>query len=206
MCAAQVPAAAPKPLMTRIEYRNISPKIPADSFGAKPKVLYIAGTTYSRAEEQPDPPEGIHGLIVCAEPDIWMINLIPRTAQHIVDPSPTFIAHHNILDRDAPKEFSSFEFGKEIEFFRSHHATCLEAQSLDGQRCEVSEFKHESYRIRLFVRADTHKPFHLDVFRDDKPFFSIRYLSYQTDLPFDPVLFKPPAGVRIQEAKPSNTK
>jgi len=200
-CAAQLPAAEPKPLMTRIECRKISPKIPADSFGAKPTILYIAGTTYSRTEEQPDLPAGIHGLIVCAEPDIWMVNLIPRAAQHIVDPGPTFIIYHNILDRKAPKEFSSLEFGKEIEFFRSNHATPLEAQSLDGQRCEVSEFKHESYRIVIFVSADTHKPFHLDVFRDDKAFFSIRYLSYQTELPFEPALFKPPAGITITEAK-----
>ena len=203
---AHLVAAEPKPPMTRIEYRAISPKIPADSFAAKPKIQYIAGTTYSRTEEQPDPAEGIHGLIVCAEPDIWMVNLFPRTAQHIVDPGPTFITHHNILDRDAPKEFASLEFGKEIEFFRSHHAAPLEAQSLDGQRCEVSEFKHESYRIVLFVRADTRKPFQLDVFRDDKAFFSIRYLSYQTDIPFDAALFKPPAGITITEAKPSNTK
>ncbi|HTE93949.1 MAG TPA: hypothetical protein VK678_10615, partial [Bradyrhizobium sp.] len=194
-------AAEPKPPMTRIEYRAISPKIPADSFAAKPKIQYIAGTTYSRTEEQPDPPERIHGLIICAEPDIWMVNLIPRTAQHIVDPGPTFITHHNILDRDAPKAFASLEFGKEIEFFRSHHATPLEAQSLDGQRCEVFEFKHESYRIVLFVRPDTHQPFHFDVFRDDKAFFSIRYLIYQTNLPFDPALFKPPAGITITEAK-----
>ena len=203
---AHLVAAEPKPPMTRIEYRGISPKTPADSFGAKPKILYIAGTTYSRTEEQPDPPEGIHGLIVIAEPDIWMVNLIPRTAQHIVDPGPTFNTHHNILDREAPKEFSPFEFGKEAEFFRSHHATPLTAQTLDGQRCEVSELRHESYRIVLFVRTDTHKPFYLDVFRDDMPFFSIRYLSYQTNLPFDPALFKAPAGVTITEAKQSNIK
>ena len=203
---AQLPAAEPKPPMTRIECRNIFPKMPADSFGAKPKILYIAGTTYSRIEEQPDPAEGIHGLIICAEPDIWMVNLFPRTAQHIVDPGPTFITHHDILDRDAPKEFSSLELGKEIEFFRSHHATPLEAQSLDGQRCEASEFTHANYRVVLFVRADTHQPFHLDVFRDGKAFFSIRYLSYQPDLPFDPALFTPPADITITEAKPNHAK
>jgi hypothetical protein len=203
---ARLVVAEPNLPITRIEYRGISPKTPADSFGAKPKVLYIAGTTYSRIEEQPDPAQGIHGLIVVAEPDIWMVNLFPRTAQHIVDTGPTFITHHNILERDAPKEFSSLEYGKEIEFFRSHHASPLKAELLDGQRCEVSEFRHESYRIVLFVRADTPKPFHLDVFKDNKVFFSIRYLSYQTDLPFDPVLFRPPAGVTITEAKPSNAR
>lgn len=206
LVTAQLGADDSKPPMTRIEHRYISPGIPADSFGAKPKILYIAGTTYSRTEEQPDLPLGIHGLIICAEPDIWMVNLIPRVAQHIVDPGPTFVTHHNILDRDAPKEFSTLEFGKEVQFFSTHRAKPLTPQSLDGERCEVSEFRHEAYRIVLFVRADTHKPFHLDVFRDDKPFFSIRYLSYQTDIPFDANLFKPPAGVTIQEAERNNTK
>lgn len=203
---AQLQSAEPEPRMTKIEFRYLAPKMPADSFGAKPKIYYIAGNTYSRTEEQPDPPAGIHGLVICSEPDLWMINLIPRTAQHIVDPGPTFITHHNILGPDAPREFSSLEFSKEIEFFRDHHATKLATQTLDGQSCEVSEFTHEGYRIVLFVGADTHKPFHMDVFKDDKAFFSIRYLSYQTGLPFDPTLFKPPADVSITEVKPGNTQ
>ena len=123
-----------------------------------------------------------------------MVNFFPRTAKHIVDPGPTFVTHHNILEREAPKEFASLEFGKEMEFLRSHHATHLEPQSLDGQHCDVSEFSHDNYRVVLFVRTDAHTPFHLDVFRDDKPYFSIRYLSYQTNLPFAPELFKPPTG------------
>ncbi|QIF02390.1 hypothetical protein [Roseimicrobium sp. ORNL1] len=201
---AQLHAADSKPPLTRIEYRSISPKIQPDSFAAKPKILYIGGTTYSRMEEQADPLLGIHGLIVVAEPDIWMVNLIPRVAQHIVDPGPTFNTHHNILDRNAPEEFSTLEFGKEVEFFRSHQAASLTPQSLDGQRCDASEFRHADYRIVLFTRADTQKPFHLDVFRDDKPYFSIRYLTYERDLPFDPELFKPPTGVKIVEGKPSD--
>ncbi len=135
-----------------------------------------------------------------------MINLIPRTAQHIVDPGPTYVVHHNILDRDAPKAFATFEFGKEIEFFRSHHATPLKPRSLDGQRCEVSEFTHEKYRIVLFVRPDTQKPYHVDIFHNDEALFSIRYLRYETDLPFEPALFKPPAGLTISEAGKQKAK
>ena len=202
----QLHAEEPKPTMTRIEYRNISPEIETNSFAAKPKILYIAGTTYSRTEEQPDPALGIHGLIVISEPDVWMVNLIPRTARHFVDPGPSLIVHHNILKRDAPKEFSSLEFGKEIEFFRTHHATLLPQQSLDKQRCEVSEVRSDNYRTVLFTRTDTKQPFHLDVYRDDKPNFSIRYLSYQVCLPFEPELFKPPTDVKVVEAKVKNTK
>jgi hypothetical protein len=188
----------PAPPMTRIEYRLIAPTIPAESFGAKPKILYIAGSGYSRTEEQPDPAQGIHGLVICAEPDIWMVNLIPRVGQHVIDPGPTYVVHHNILSATAPKEFATLEFGKEIAFFRGHEASPLEAQVLEGQRCEVSEFRYADFRAVLYVREDTHQPFHLDVFRDARPLISVRYLSYQTGLPFDRALFKPPTGVAFK--------
>jgi hypothetical protein len=203
---AQFAQAETGPPMTKIEYRGISPKRLPGSFGAKPVVLYIAGTTYSRTEEQPDPEQGIHGLIVCAEPDIWMINLIGRKGQHIVDPGPTFVTHHNILDRQAPQVFSTLEFGKELEFFQSRHASKLKEQLIEGQSCQVSEFSHENIKVVLFVRSDTGKPFHLDVFKDDQVYFSIRYLNYQTGLPFDPALFTPPGDVTISEARPNNSR
>ncbi len=203
---AQLNAENPKQLLTRIECRYISPEIQPESFAAKPKIFYIGGTTYFRAEEQPDPPLGIHGLIVITEPDIWIVNLITHTAQHSIDPGPTFNIHHPIFDHNAPKEFSTLEFGRESEFFSSHHATSLPPRSLEGQRCEASEFTYADYRIVLYTRVETQKPFHLDVFRDDKPYFSYRYLSYETDLPFDANLFRPPNGIRIVEAKPSNSK
>lgn len=195
-----------KPPMTRIEFCNTSPEISADSFGAKPKILYIAGTTYSRCEEQPDPKEGIHALLICSEPNIWMVNLYPGVAEHIVDGGPTYNTHHPILPPDTLKEFSSLEFGKEIKFFHDHKANPVAEQSLDGIQSKASELKLEGYRLVLFVRSDTERPFRLDVFKDDKPYLSVRYLSYQTDLTFNPDLFKPPVGVIITESKQNNAK
>ena len=66
--------------------------------------------------------------------------------------------------------------------------------------------KHKNYRTVLLIRQDTHKPFHLDVFKDGNALFSIRYVSYKTNLAFDPALFKPPTGLTITEAKVNNTK
>jgi len=104
------------------------------------------------------------------------------------------------------KVFSSLEFGNEGTFFRSHHATPPKAQSLDGQQSDVSEFKYDGYRVLLFVRRDTHTPFHLVVTKNGKPDFAIRYLSYKTSIPFDASLFKPPAGITITETTPSKGK
>ena len=41
----------------------------------------------------------------------------------------------------------------------------------------------------------------MDFTKGGKPDFSIRYLSYETDLPFDPSLFEPPPGLKITESK-----
>ncbi|MES2507049.1 MAG: hypothetical protein V4599_10110 [Verrucomicrobiota bacterium] len=194
-------AAEPEPAMKRIEYRHIVPGMSGDAFGAKPKVLYVAGTTYSRTEELPDPAQGIHGLIIISEPDVWMVNLLSRQGRHMVDPGPTFVVHHNILDRSAPEVFSSLELGKEVEFFRTQKAAPLEAQTVEGKPCLVSEFRHGDYRLVLFVQKQGGEPVHLDIFKEGKSLASVRYLSYQTGLPFDASLFVPPAGVTIREAK-----
>lgn len=199
--AGQLRAAEEKPAMTRIEYRRMSPNIAPDSFPAKPVVLYRAGKTYLRSEEQADEKGGIHELIICAEPDIWMINLIPRTGTHIVDPGPSYDVHHNILPRDAPEFFASFEYGMETDFFRDQHAKQLETRAIDGQKCDVSELSDSGYRLVLFANPDTHLPLHLDIFKEGKPHFSIRYLSYKQAIPFDADLFKPPADVKLTEAK-----
>jgi hypothetical protein len=79
-----------KPPVTRIVTRYLSPVIQPGSFGAKPKTLYIASDGYSRTEEEPDPEQGVHGLIIVSEPDVWMINLFDHTGRHIVDPGPTY--------------------------------------------------------------------------------------------------------------------
>ena len=167
-----------------------------------PKTLYLAGDTYARVEEEADPAQRIHGLMICSEPDIWMINLMGRQGQHIVDPGPTFTTHSPVLPQDAPGDLASLEIGKEVAFFESRHAARLEPQTVAGQSCEVSEFKEANYRVVLNVDAATHKPFRLDVFKDGKPDFSIRYVSYEIDLPFDPVLFRPPADVTLTDGDP----
>src|ERR1700748_3900173 len=129
-------AGSAEPTVIKIVARFISPQIAPDSFAAKPKTSYIAGDRYARIEEEPDPANRIHALIIVNEPDSWMINLIDHSGRHIVDPGPTFVVHHNILEREAPKEFASFEFGKEIAFMRTHKAVPVAPREIDGSRCE----------------------------------------------------------------------
>jgi hypothetical protein len=70
---------------------------------------------------------------------------------------------------------------------------------VDRQQCEAFEFEQDKYRVVLFSRADTHLPFQLDVYKEGKIEFTVKYLSYQTHLPFAAALFKPPTGITITE-------
>src|ERR1700730_2128721 len=90
-------------IMTKLAVRLESADIPAESFAAKPKVMYRAGTGYCRTEELPDPEHGIHGLMILNEPDAWMVNLLTKTAQHFVDPGPTFHCRMPIFQGDEVK-------------------------------------------------------------------------------------------------------
>jgi len=190
-----------KPRLIKIVYRHMASEIPADSWAVQPRTLYIGGGTYSRLEEAPDPEQHIHGLIITSEPDVWMINLFGRRGQHIIDPGPTFVTHHNIMGAEAPKELWALEFGKEVEFLQNHHAAPAEAKVIEGQQCDASEYGLAPYRIVLYVRSDTHTPFQLDIFKDDSAYSSVRYLSYETGIAFDAALFRPPADVTMTEAK-----
>ena len=72
--------------MTKVVIRLQNPNAKNDSFTLKPKTMYRAGTTYCRIEEQPDPERGIHGVVVINGPDVWMVNLLTKTARHMIDP------------------------------------------------------------------------------------------------------------------------
>jgi hypothetical protein len=102
--------------MTKIVAQLQGPEIPADSFAAKPKTMYRAGSRYCRVEEEPDTKNGIQGLLVVNEPDYWMANLISKTARHGVDPGPTFNCHMPMFADDPDKEAAGLEFGLEMEF------------------------------------------------------------------------------------------
>jgi hypothetical protein len=188
------------PPMTKIVMRFVSAKIDPDSFAAKPKTLFLAGETYARIEEEPDPARGLHGLIVVHEPDIWIINLLDHSGRHQVDPGPSLVVHNPILPPGGPKEFAALEFGKEIDFFRRHKASPAAAREIDGTRCQAMAYTYGDYKLVLFTAADTDVPFQLEVYRDEKLNASVRYLSYERDLPFNPGLFKPPAEIKLIEA------
>jgi hypothetical protein len=217
-CICALTTAADELRMTKIVFRGMSPHPAPDSLGAQPKTLtqvadkdwtlYRVGDKYSRIEEAPDPAGRIHTLSITREPDAWVINLLDNTARHIIDPGPTFFARLPMISTlkpngqpDPDKEFQDLEFGNEVRFFRGHKARDLGLRKVEGKDCNALAIKSGGREVTLLLDPDTGKPVEIDVTNDGKPDFSIRYLSYEIDLPFDPSLFEPPQGLKITESK-----
>ena len=88
--------------MNRITVQLDGSEVPQNNLARKPKTIYRAGSTYCRVEEAPDPEHNIRGLLIVNEPNAWMVNLATKTAQHTVDPGPTFNCHLPIFSGPVP--------------------------------------------------------------------------------------------------------
>ena len=152
------------------------------------------GTQYARIEEQPDPENNLHGLIVVNGADIWMVNLFDSSGQHIVDPGPTIAFHAPILGESGGRYWASLEFGSEVQFM-----TSVSAESLPDQPAGLHAHRHarDGMSVTLNTTADG-TPRKLDV-QDKGNAYTINYLSYECRTP-DPTLFVKPAGIRYREA------
>lgn len=199
--ATPAPGAAPEGRMTRVVFRDVSRGLARDSFAAKPKTLYRLGEKYGRIEEEPDPARGIHGLIVVAEPLVWMVNLASMTGQRIVDPGPTFVFHASILG-PAPEgaKAPEIELGLEYEFLRAHGAKRKELV-VGGRKLESLVATVDGHAITLQGLPGADRPVRLKIERKGKTLIELEYLEYQRDLAPRMELFAPPAGVQLRDAQ-----
>jgi hypothetical protein len=208
-CFFALGASAQKIEMMKIVYRRVDPAVKPDSVESEPRTLYRAGDKYLRREELANPAEQTHILQITREPEAWVINLMDHTAQHIVDPGPTFNVRAPIFwqqkpsgEPDPDRQLMGLEFGNEELFFRQNKARDLGTKKVDGKECKVFAIKSGGSEVTLFLDAETNKPVQIEAATDGKP-ISYRYLSYETDLPFQPALFEPPSGLKITEQSAS---
>jgi hypothetical protein len=199
-------AQQPPKIMTRLQVQIQSPEVPADSFAAKPKIIYRAGTQYCRVEEQPDPSNGIHGLMIINEPDAWMVNLATGSAQHIVDPGPSFNCRLPIfsdlvanLPEAESKEILGLEFAQEYEFFKARGATPQPGGVQQGQQTTAYMLKFGESTFALFTYGTPERPLAVAWKRGEK--HEIFWYSEYEQMKFEPKLFSKPEKVKIVEAK-----
>lgn len=203
-CASPVYAAtcAPQKLIHIITV-NVTPGIPAESFAAQPRSLYRIGSDKLRMEEAADPANGIHGIIVVAEPNIWMANLYDNTGKHMVDPGPTFFAEAPVLGgQGIPSKLAALQFGCEAEFIAANAPSRVRTEQVGNAHFDVYRVEDGADAVEILERQGTNTPAFTRYYRGGKIALVLRYDLYSTGLPNDPNLFVPPSGVRYAGAAP----
>ncbi|MBI1355546.1 MAG: hypothetical protein GC160_14475 [Acidobacteria bacterium] len=159
VCAVGAAQEAPR-TMKRLSVWLQSPDVPKDSFAAQPKRMFRAGNKYCRTEEAPDTENGIHGLLIANEPDVWMVNRLDETAKHIVDPGPTFNCRMPILgshirsQEDFEKPLLQLEFGRELAFFKAVGAEQSEGPLLTGDPTIAHSARVDDVDLILLTTAE----------------------------------------------------
>lgn len=187
--------------MMKIITRDTTPDIPKDSFGAKPRTLYRMGETYGRSEEVPDPERKTHGLMVIAEPKVWVVNLWTKTGKLIIDPGPSYVFRASIIPSEGPNQkppLYDFEFGREYEFLRGHKAAVSQEIVL-GKSYDVLSISLDGYAVKLLSIPGKDQPFRVSVSKKEQVVCQHDYDEYKTGLPPKMDLFQPPATVEITE-------
>ncbi|MGB8475465.1 MAG: hypothetical protein WCE61_15390, partial [Candidatus Acidiferrum sp.] len=66
---------------------------------------------------------------------------------------------------------------------------------------EALSLKSGAIEITLLLDPKSGKPYEIGETHNHKPMMSIRYLSYETNLPFRKSLFEPPKNVTMTEVR-----
>lgn len=200
-CASPAYAAtcAPQKLVQVVTV-DVTPGTLTSSFAAQPKSLYRIGSDKLRIEEAPDPANGIHGIVVVAEPNIWMANLYDNTGKHIVDQGPTFFARAPVFGIQglAPK-LASLEFGCEANFLVENAPTPARSEQIGKSRFEVYRVEDAQDAVEILKQSGSSTPAFARYYHQGKLAMALRYDLYSTGLANDPELFVPPSGVRYAE-------
>ena len=183
--------------MLYVEYKLASKTIAADSFDAQTKKVWRIGKGYLRFEDAPNPQTKIHGLIVVAEPDIWIMDRNTNSAQHTVDPGPVFKIDFPLFASEKNEKLRKLEFGHELEYFKENGAKQLPSLEVDGIRCRLLRLEIEDREITLFLKTDD-TPLQVVVKSLDYE-YAMRFLRYEPDRKPDMSLFQLPLGVQIKK-------
>jgi hypothetical protein len=201
-CAAPAHAAicAPKKLVHAV-IAEITPDIPSSSFAAQPKEFYRIGSDRLRTEEAADPGNGIHGVIVVSEPDIWMANLYDGSGKHIVDPGPTYFARAPVFGQLLPGKLASLEIGCEPAFIAEFAPNPVRQEQVGSARYDVYRVQDGIDAVELLELPGSKAPSFARYFRNGKLVIALRYDLYAADLAENPQLFVRPAGIKYEEMK-----
>lgn len=199
LMTAAVAGAADEAKMIFVEYQLVAFGLAPDSFMAQPKKLWRVGDTHLRLEEGVNPDNNEQRLVIVAQPDIWVIELISKLGRHERDPGPTYKVRFPVFAGDPNDELTKLEMGSEAEYFREHGAKDMGERTIAGVTCKESAAEVAGRKLSLFTRKADGVPFQVVVTVGEKA-LAVRYLRFERGLAVDKSLFAPPAGVKIEEA------
>jgi hypothetical protein len=182
--------------MLFVEYHAVSAKLAPGSAELQNRKLWLVGTKYMRFEDIPNPDTGVHGLIIVAEPDIWIIDRKANRGQHSTDPGPSYAVHFPMFPNENSDRVKQLTFGRELEFFDASGGRELARQTLDGVQCRVFAAEVDGRDLTLYMRGDG-KPFQVSIGGGSGDEYGIRYVRYDPNGDPDLSLFKPGPGVRF---------
>jgi hypothetical protein len=183
--------------MLYVEFQLAGKQIAADSFDAQTKKVWRIGNTHLRFEDAPNPQTKIYGLIIVAEPDIWIIDRNTNQAQHTVDPGPNYKIHFPLFASETSEKLRALEFGHELEYFRENNAKELPAQDVDGFKCKVLRLAIDDREVTLFMKTND-TPLQI-VVKSPEYEYAMRFLRYEADRKPDKLLFQLPPGVQLKK-------
>ncbi len=189
--------------LVHIAITNVTPGIDSASFAAQVKNYYRTGSDKLRIEEALDVTNNIHGVIVVAEPDIWMANLYDGTGKHIVDPGPTFFAKAPVFGTSLSGKLIGLEFGCEADFIAANAPKPVRVEQVGGIAFDVYRIEDGSDAVEILEKSGTSVPAFARYFHQGTLAAVLRYALYITNLSNDPSLFVPPPNVRYSQATSS---
>jgi hypothetical protein len=190
---------APEKLV-HIEVANVTPGLDAASFAAQPKTYYRIGNGKLRIEEGADTVNGIHGIIVVAEPNIWIANLADNTGKHVVDAGPTYFAKAPVFGTALRGKLIGLEFGCETDFIAANAPKPARSEQIGSTTFNVYRIDDGPDAVEIVERSGTSTPAFARYYHQDSLAMVLRYDLYLTGLPDDPSLFSPPPNVRYAKA------
>jgi hypothetical protein len=182
------------PSMTKIVVRYV----PAEGNApGEPKVIYRSQERYARIEETLR--TNVGNIIIVNEPDVWVVRTDSKLATHSVNKGPDLTVHSPILGLDSPDELTDFEFGRELEFVRRLPSDAAGDRHVGDRHCKEWTFGAADWLIHFLVDEETQLPVEVIVLEKGMLKMDIRYLHYNSNLPFQPDLFQLPKDAKVIE-------
>lgn len=206
MGSRQTPEQGPA-TMTKIVVRLIGPGIVPRSHAALPRTIYRAGEHYARIEDPPDARQHMEKLTIIAEPDAYSVNLIDKTGTHAIDQGGPNDLHLPIVLPFDPKHklpmLDRLEFGDEVDFFDAAGATKQPGPIINAKPTTEYKLETSEGNATLIVKSGTETPIRLSWQTNDGT-YTYEYIIYK-QMPFNPALFRKPAGIAYKEVPPDTT-